>query len=118
MKYIAIISVVAMLGCATKKPTAVPPVPTMVASKFSVASLQVAPAKSPVIGLAWDKNEPGALTEVWGWPSVADWMAASTNAGTLHTNVAESDCVLPASQPMEFFRVRNRIGDRTSEWNK
>lgn len=123
---------VLLVGCATPKAETLkaetlkrdgPPMPPMVQAETHKLRSHVATVESQAaavappaprlntITLAWDKNVPGALTQVWSGPTV--W-----NRNVWHlTNVVGSVVTLPCDKPMEFYRIRNQVGEAVSRWN-
>lgn len=78
-----------------------------------VSDLLINPAPPRAVTLVWTVNEtaPGVVTEVWSSTNLTTW--------TLRTNVVGTNRVtLPADQPQEFFKVRNRLGSQVSDWSR
>ncbi len=79
-------------------------------SVFRVLLLPLAFATTPVITISWGKGEPGAITEVWTSPDLCDWQ--------LFAEVLGSGVQLPATQPAQYFKIRNRLGEEVSDWSR
>jgi hypothetical protein len=69
------------------------------------------PPKATTISLAWEKNHPGAITEVWSGPTIFN------RTVNLRSNVVGSSVTLPCNQTAEFYRIRNRVGGHVSKWH-
>jgi hypothetical protein len=130
---VAVAALLLVVGCATPnagttkaeqqlRPTG-PPMPPMVQAETHKLRSHVATVESQAaavapqaprlntITLAWDKNVPGALTQVWSGPTIY-------NRTVWHkTNVVGSIVTLPCDQPAEFYRIRNQVGEQVSKWH-
>lgn len=122
---------VLLVGCATPKAETLkpetlkrdgpplPPLPVASAERNSrpatmtatAAAIAPQPPRISTISLAWDKNHPGAITEVWSGPTIFN------RTVNLRTNVQGDRVTLPCDQPAEFYRIRNRVGEAVSRWN-
>jgi len=107
-KWLVIICVLVIVGCAGKV-TKLPPIPTAkVAPIPSVPPAALLPTK--LMGCAWEygEMEPGLYFEVWSSTNLVHWVLA--------TNTTEKIARFPM-KPCEFWKVRARdTNGLVSDW--
>lgn len=111
MNNTTLIFLLLLTGCVTKHTAKLTAIESVSQSAMASRALAVVP-QPPVLWLLWEKNDsnPQTVTEVWQTTDLQDW--------SLFGEFIEPPCVVTANQQQQFFKIRNRLGEEFSDWDR